>query len=235
MRVLVTGAASGIGAATARRMADKGAELIMVDRAPCSGDLANAQAHVGDVADPALWASLDLGRLDHAVINAGVGSVAPIAELHFAEWRRVMATNLDGVFLSLQAALRAIRDGGSVVVVASAAGFKAEHGIAAYAASKAAVLQLVKVAAKENAARRVRVNAIAPGGVATPMWESPEFLARAAVIGRDEAFAEIAQQGTPLGRFARPEEIAEQIAFLLSDGAATITGTTLVSDGGYLL
>jgi NAD(P)-dependent dehydrogenase (short-subunit alcohol dehydrogenase family) len=97
------------------------------------------------------------------------------------------------------------------------------------------LIQLAKVAAKESAARRIRVNVIAPGGTETPMWESDEFNARAAEIGRDEAFAEIAEHGTPLGRFAKPKEIAGQIAFLLSEAAATITGSVLVSDGGYLL
>jgi NAD(P)-dependent dehydrogenase (short-subunit alcohol dehydrogenase family) len=153
----------------------------------------------------------------------------------FVEWRRVLSANLDGAFLTLQAALRAMRDGGSIVCVASAAGFKPEPGIGAYAASKAGLIQLARVAAKEQAGRRVRVNAIAPGGTETPIWESPEFNARAAAVGRDAAFAEIAAHGTPLGRFAKPEEIAGQIAFLLSDAAATITGTVLVSDGGYLL
>ena len=143
--------------------------------------------------------------------------------------------NLDGAFLTLQAALRAIRDGGSIVCVASAAGIKAEKGIGAYAASKAGLIQLARVAAKESAGRQVRVNVIAPGGVETPIWESTELNARIEEIGRQAAFDEIAAHGTPLKRFAKPEEIAGQIAFLLSDAAATMTGSVLVSDGGYLL
>lgn len=172
--------------------------------------------------------------LHHAVVNAGVPGVGAIADMSFEEWRRVLSVNLDGAFLSMQAAMRAMPHGGSIVAVASAAGLKAEQGIAAYAASKAGLLQLVRVAAKEGAARRLRINAIAPGGVETPIWhDTEEFARRAAEIGRDAAYAEIAAHGTPLGRFAKPQEIAAQILFLLSQ--ETITGATLVSDGGYLL
>ena len=132
--------------------------------------------------------------------------------------------------------MRAIRDGGSIVAVASAAGLKPEPGVAAYGASKAGLIQLARVAAKEAAARKVRVNAIAPGGVETPVWDAvPMFADRAREIGRDAAFAELAAMATPLGRYATAQEIAEQIAFLLSDQASTVTGTVLVSDGGYTL
>ena len=170
------------------------------------------------------------------MINAGVAGAGAIADLSFEEWRRILSVNLDGGFLSLQAAMRAIRDGGSIVAVASAAGLKPEPGVAAYGASKAGLIQLARIAAKEAAARKVRVNAIAPGGVETPVWDAvPMFADRAREIGRDAAFAELAAMATPLGRYATAEEIAEQIAFLLSDQASTVTGTVLVSDGGYTL
>jgi NAD(P)-dependent dehydrogenase (short-subunit alcohol dehydrogenase family) len=95
---------------------------------------------------------------------------------------------------------------------------------------------LAKIAAREGARDRIRVNAIAPAGVETPVWDAvPMFATRAAEIGRDAAFAEMAKLATPLGRYARPGEIAAQIAFLLSDDAALITGSTLLSDGGYTL
>lgn len=238
---LVTGAASGIGRASAELLAHEGAKrLVLVDRrAEALGDLklgCEFEALGGDVADPDLWNSADLGELDHAVINAGVAGAGPIAELDFAEWRRILSVNLDGGFLSLRAALRAIRDGGSIVTVASAAGLKPEPGVAAYGASKAGLIQLTKVAAKEAASRRVRVNAIAPGGVETPVWDAvPMFADRAKEVGRDAAFAELAAMATPLGRYATADEIAGQIAFLLSDAAATITGSVLVADGGYTL
>jgi len=122
------------------------------------------------------------------------------------------------------------------VAVASAAGLKAEPGVAAYGASKAGLIQLARVAAKELAGRQIRVNAIAPGGVETPVWDAvPMFADRAREIGRNAAFAEMAAMATPLGRYATAEEVAEQIAFLLSDSAATVTGSVLVSDGGYTL
>ena len=240
---LVTGAASGIGAAVATRLANNGArKLILVDRdedpvhdfafsLPCERALV-----IGDVADPQLWRSADLTGLTHAVVNAGIASAGPIDTIELDEWRRVMAVNLDGAFLTLQAAMRAIGStgGGSIVVTASAAGVKAERGIAAYAASKAGVIQLARVAAQEGAAQNVRVNVIAPGGVETPIWDAvPMFADRAAEVGRDAAFAEMAAMATPLKRYAKPEEIAGQIAFLLSDECATVTGTIFVSDGGY--
>lgn len=238
---LVTGAASGIGKAMAHHLAEHGAgRLILVDRdaeALAGLDLScEAVRLTGDVADPTLWHDLPLGELDHAVVNAGVPGVATIMDMSFGEWRRVLSVNLDGAFLTLQAALRAMRDGGSIVCVASAAGLKAEKGIGAYAASKAGLIQLARVAAKESAERKIRVNVMAPGGVETPIWETEQFKARIAAVGRDAAFAEIAAQGTPLGRFARPEEIAAQIAFLLSnETSGTVTGSVFLSDGGYLL
>lgn len=158
--------------------------------------------------------------------------------MSFEEWRRVMAINLDGVFLTLQASMRAIRStgGGAIVLTASAAGVKAEPGIAAYGASKAAVIHLARIAAKEGAAAGIRVNAIAPGGVETPIWHAvPGFEEMAAAQGEAAAFKSMAEMATPMGRFARPEEMAEQIAFLLSDKAGFTTGACLVSDGGYSL
>jgi NAD(P)-dependent dehydrogenase (short-subunit alcohol dehydrogenase family) len=242
---LVTGAASGIGAAVATRLAKCGArKLILVDRdeerlrdfafsLPCERAVV-----IGDVADAGLWRSADLTGLTNAVVNAGVASGGSIESLDFDEWRRILNVNLDGAFLTLQAAMRAIRStgGGSVVVTSSAAGLKAEPGIAAYAASKAGVIQLARVAAKEGAADGIRVNVIAPGGVETPIWNAvPMFSDRANEIGREAAFAEMGALATPLKRFAKPDEIAAQVVFLLSDDCKTVTGTVFVSDGGYML
>jgi NAD(P)-dependent dehydrogenase (short-subunit alcohol dehydrogenase family) len=243
--ILITGAASGIGAATARLVAAEGARrLILCD---VDEDLLTETAYAipcerrllpGDVSNPRLWAEADLSGLTHAVVNAGIAAGGPIDRTSLTEWRRVMAVNLDGGFLTLQAAMRPMQArGGAIVVTASAAALKAEPGGAAYAASKAALIQLARVAAREGAETGIRVNAIAPGGVETPMWEDAPFFADLVRRHGSEAAAykAMASVATPLGRFAKPEEIARQIAFLLSDDAAFMTGSSLVSDGGYSL
>jgi 2-keto-3-deoxy-L-fuconate dehydrogenase len=245
---LITGAASGIGLAVTHRLAAAGASpLVLTDRIAqtlheATADVAGAVRLAGHVADEGFWtdAMPHLDGLDLAVINAGVSGSGAIDTLDMSEWRRVMSTNLDGAFLTLRAAIRAMKAhgrGGSIVIVASASGLKAEAGIAAYGASKAGVLQLMKIAAKECAPHGIRINAIAPAGVTTPIWRNEAFfndLVRDSG-GEAAAFEAIAKAATPLGRFASAEEIAAQIAFLLSDAAATITGATLTSDGGYLL
>lgn len=242
---LVTGAASGIGAACVDWLAARGiARFLLVDIDAAGLEQLDPTGEVvrfsGDVADPQLWQRVteSCGSLDFAVLNAGRADSATIAELDFAEWRRVLSSNLDGMMLSLQYAMRAMAaSGGSVVLTASVSGIKAEPGTAAYAASKAGVIQLAKVAAKEGAPLAIRVNAIAPGGVDTPIWDQvPMFRDFVAEQGsRDGAIEAMGKIATPLGRYARAEEIAGQIGFLLSDAAATVTGAVLVSDGGYSL
>jgi len=241
---LITGAASGIGAATTAWLAEHGAaRLVLVDRneagltglqLPC-----NVVRFIGDVADPALWERIEAeaGALDHAVLNAGIAAGAPIVDTAFDDWRRVLAINLDGAFLSLRTALRLLNDGGSAVLTASVAGLKAEPNTGAYAVSKAAVIQLTKVAAREAATRKIRVNAIAPGAVDTPIWDGLAFFEDLVSQGgsRASALEAMAQIATPLRRYARAQEIAGQIGFLLSDMAQNMTGTVLVSDGGFTL
>mgnify|MGYP003663746256 FL=1 len=250
--VLITGAASGIGLATARRLAADGARaLILLDR---DGEALNAlgdELNDGpalllcrqDVTDEAAWDGIEHGirhhwqGLDAVVVNAGISEAGPIADLSFEAWRRVLSVNLDGAFLTLRAGMRLLREGGAAVVVSSASAVKAEPGIAAYAASKAALLQLARVAAKEAAPRGIRVNAILPGGVETPIWRTMPFFADlVAETGSEQAaFDRMAGFATPLGHYARPDEIAAQIAFLLSGAARSITGAALTVDGGYTL
>lgn len=250
---LVTGAASGIGAATARRLADDGASaLVLVDQNRAGlYALGDALEERGvelmlchqDVLDEAAWDSIEHGArhhwggLDSLVVNAGVSDSGTIADLTFEAWRRVLSINLDGAFLTLRAGMRLLRDGGAAVVVSSAAAMKAEPGVGAYGASKAGLLQLAKVAAREGAPRGVRVNAILPGGVETPIWSQMPFFREMIVDQGSEqaAFDRLAAIATPLGHYAKAEEIGTQIAFLLSPGARSITGSSLLVDGGYSL
>lgn len=248
--ILITGAASGIGRACAEALHGAGAALILVDRDEAALDAvltgeARISRHVGDVADEIFWDSLSgtLAPLTHALVNAGVAGSGHIDSLSFSEWRRVMAVNLDGAFLTLRAAMQAMIKrhagddrGGAIVTTASVSGIKAEPGTAAYGASKAGLIQLTKVAAKESAAHKIRVNAVAPGGVDTPIWDNMDgFAEMVAAQGgdRDAVIASMAAMGVPLGSYAQPEEIAAQVAFLMSDGAAHMTGAVLVADGGY--
>ncbi|MGD9891681.1 MAG: SDR family NAD(P)-dependent oxidoreductase [Dehalococcoidia bacterium] len=254
MVALVTGVASGIGLATATRLAADGvAGLVLVDRdadrlttvsETFDTERLRVLTRAHDVADPDAWAETEtitratFGRLDWAIANAGVADGGPLTEMRFEAWRRVLAANLDGVFLTLQAGMRLIREGrrgGAIVVVASAAAVKAEEGTGAYAASKAGAAQLMRVAAKEGASDKIRVNAVLPGGVVTPIWRDvPFFTDLVQQTGSEEAaFAAMAAMATPLGRYATAEEVAGLIAFLLSDAAATVTGASLVCDGGY--
>lgn len=242
---LVTGAASGIGAACAKALAARGAARLFLVDVDGTGldalDLGACAVHriTGSVADEALWAELEpqMAGLDHAVVNAGIGAGGQIAGLSLAEWRRVMAVNLDGAFLTLAASLRAMmgKGAGSAVVVASTTGLKPVPGIGPYGVSKAAVAHMARIAAVENARAGIRVNAIAPGGVDTAIWESGEDFQRSvAAIGREATLKAMAKT-TPLGRFATSEEMADSILYLLSDAAANITGHVMVSDGGFTL
>ncbi len=247
---LVTGAASGIGLAASRLLSSEGWALALVDRDGAALDAlartltdAETAAFAHDVSGDAAWDETEsalrerFGGLDGVVVNAGISDSGTIADLSFEAWRRVLSVNLDGAFLTLRTGMRLLRDGGAAVVVSSASGVKAEAGIAAYAASKAGVIQLAKVAAKEGAPRGIRVNTILPGGVETPMWRGMEFFKdMVANLGSEQAaFDAIAAQGTPLGRYAKAEEIAGQIAFLLSPSARSMTGASLIVDGGYTL
>jgi NAD(P)-dependent dehydrogenase (short-subunit alcohol dehydrogenase family) len=240
---LVTGAASGIGAACAKALAARGATtlyLVDVDSAGLDALDLPGDVHriVGSVADEALWQALEpsLTGLDHAIVNAGIGSGGPIASVSLAEWRKVMAVNLDGAFMTLASSLRAMQaKGGSAVVVASTTGLKPIAGIGPYGVAKAAVAHMARIAALENARNSIRVNAIAPGGVDTAIWESGEDFQRSvAAIGREATLKAMAKT-TPLGRFASSEEMADSILYLLSDAASNITGHVMVSDGGFTL
>lgn len=233
---LVTGGASGIGEACIRQFHAAGAKVVIADlNADAADKLATelgegAAATRVDVSDAESCAAMvkfatdRFGRLDIAVNNAGISTeLAPIAETTVEDWRKVVSINLDGVFYCLKAQIPAIGEGGSIVNIASIMGAVARTGAAAYISSKHAVVGLTKTAALECADKGVRVNAIGPGYVETPLLQQATL----------EALDEIASLH-PIGRLAKPDEIASAVMFLATPAASFITGAYYPVDGGYL-
>lgn len=224
---LVTGAASGIGAATVEALEREGAVVVGADLAGFAGD---GPVDVTDEAQvEALVARVvaEHGRLDCAVNNAGItGAGGPVESLSLEDWLRTLTVNLTGVFLCLKHEIRAMRKAGrgAIVNLSSGAGVIGVPYLAPYAASKHGVLGLTKTAALENAASGIRVNAICPGSVDTPML-------RGFMQGSPEAERMILR-GQPGGRLGRPEEIAEAAVWLCSDRASFVTGESMLVDGG---
>jgi NAD(P)-dependent dehydrogenase (short-subunit alcohol dehydrogenase family) len=241
---LITGAGSGIGAACAKGLAARGASRLFLNDIEPTGldqlDLGECEVvpFVGSVADPELWAGIegDLAGIDHAIVNAGIGTWGKLTEIDHVQWRKVMGVNVDGAFLTLSTAMRAMAaNGGSVCVVSSATGLKAMPGVGPYGVSKAAIAHMSRIAAVEGAANGIRVNAIAPGGVDTPIWDTTEGFRQAIQEHGREAVLKESAKDTPRGQFATAPEIADTILYLLSDAAANMTGHVLVSDGGFTL
>jgi NAD(P)-dependent dehydrogenase (short-subunit alcohol dehydrogenase family) len=226
---LVTGAASGIGAATAALFADEGATVVGADLV---GDGAGVLRT--DVTDPssvalAVAAAVERHRRLDVVVNcAGIVGFSHIEDLAFDDWQRHLAVNLTGPFLVSQAAVpHLVASRGCIVNVASIAGVKGQAYTAAYCASKGGVVLLTKSMALELASRKVRVNCVCPGGVDTPL-----IVGAAASIPSDAEPKLLARLDSLIPRLLRPEEVAEAIAYLASDAAAMVTGTALMLDGG---
>ena len=246
--VLITGAASGIGRATALEAHAEGARVALSDVNDEQGEaLAEEIRGRGgtavyvrcDVTDEDAVAALvdraasELGGLDGAFNCAGIlDALGTVAETGYDAWQRVLAVDLSGVFLCTKHELRVMaeRGSGSIVNMASAAGLIGWPGASAYVAAKHGVVGLTKAAALEYAAQGVRVNAVCPSYVITPMVEKDLF---EDALGNDQELIEAARANHPIGRFAQPEEIAAACVWLLSDKASFVTGTAMSVDGGY--
>ncbi len=238
---IITGAASGIGAACARVLSREGAKLLLTDLDDAAGqrlsDATGGLYRHHDVTDEAGWpdvvaaAEQHFGRLDILVANAGIGIMGPAIDMSLTDWRRQMAVNVDGVFLSVKYCIPAMRrsGGGSIIMLSSVAGLRGSAGLAGYSATKGAVRLFAKSMALECAQERdgIRVNSVHPGIIDTPIWTKlpPGANAR---LDPDK----IAEMTVPLGKAGQAEDVANGILFLASDASSHITGSELVIDGG---
>ena len=246
---IVTGGASGIGAAAAETLAREGAKVLVTDIDDRMGAevVARIEASGGeaffrqqDVTDEGLWPEIiaaaveRYGRLDTMVANAGVGIGGLIVEMSLADWRRQTAINLDGVFMSVKSSIPAIAKsgGGSIIITSSVAGLRGSAGLAGYCATKGGVRLFAKAAAMECAAMgvNIRVNSVHPGIIDTPIWGKIPAGAPGHNAPIDpNAMAKIS---VPLGRAGLAQDIANGVLYLASDLSSYVTGSELVIDGG---
>jgi len=241
---LVTGGGSGIGAATARRFAAEGAQVVVTGRRleplrAVAQDVGGV-AVAGDTADPAaveraLATAVDrFGGVDVLVAAAGISPAGGIVDIPVEDWRRAFATNLDGPMLMARAVIPQMieRGGGSIVLVSSTAALAAAPASAAYDVSKAAVVALARAIAVDYGPHGVRANAVLPGWVRTPMADrSMDAMGANKGVSRDDAYA-LATSQVPLRRPATAEELADCCLFLASHESRYVSGTSLVADGG---
>jgi NAD(P)-dependent dehydrogenase (short-subunit alcohol dehydrogenase family) len=226
---IVTGAASGIGRATAELFRREGAIVVAADRTAAPGVTqldAGSEAEVEALIESTV---ADHGGVDILFANAGIsGGMASIFEQSSADWQEILQVNLVGPFLAIKYATPDItsRGGGSIICTASVAGLRAGAGGAAYSASKAGLINLVKVAATQLAGSNVRVNAICPGLIETGM--TSELYEWARSTGREERIGRL----NPLRRGGQPEEIASVALFLASDASSYVNGHAIAVDGG---
>jgi NAD(P)-dependent dehydrogenase (short-subunit alcohol dehydrogenase family) len=249
---LVTGGASGIGAAVAELLAREGASVAVTDiddfRGPELVAGIEKAGHAAmflhqDVTSEARWVEVvaevekRFGRLDILVSNAGIGIAVPsIVDMSLDDWRRQTAINLDGVFLSVKHCLPAMRKtgGGSIILMSSLAGLRGAAGLSGYCATKGGVRLFAKAIAMEcaSAGDGIRVNSVHPGIIDTPIWG--KIPTEATGSGRNAPIdpEERARLATPLGRAGQAREIAQGVLYLASDASSYVTGTELVIDGG---
>jgi NAD(P)-dependent dehydrogenase (short-subunit alcohol dehydrogenase family) len=244
---IVTGGASGIGAACATTLSREGAKVVVTDLDDVGGRRLAEQ--IGGAGGEAIFLHQDVsleetwpvvidatlrrfGRLDVMVANAGIAILVPAVEMSLADWRRQTAVNLDGVFLSVKYAVPAMRQsgGGSIVITSSVAGIRGSAGLAGYCATKGGVRLFAKAVAMECAAAGdgIRINTVHPGVIDTPILTKTA----AAAGNRSIDFHEIAKSEVPLRRIGQAADIANGVLFLASDASSYMTGAELVIDGG---
>ncbi|TLS35864.1 SDR family NAD(P)-dependent oxidoreductase [Pseudalkalibacillus caeni] len=236
---IITGGASGIGEYTVRDMVKEGANVLIADINDEMGEKLAAELnteqtnviyqHVDvsneqDIEAMVNRAVNEFGKLDIIFSNAGIGAMSPTTDLPYEEWKKVISINLDGVFLCAKHAIKAMQQsgGGSVINCASILGHVGQAATASYTAAKGGVVNLTRALAVEYAKENIRVNAVCPGYIETPLLNE-----------LDEAMKNHLISLHPMGRLGKPEEIAKAVTFLASEDASFVTGANLLVDGGY--